>query len=241
MKQLPIVNSPTLTCTLPVSGKKIKYRPFVIKEQKALMLAQQSEDADAINETIADVILSCTGGTLVYEEAPTADISYFFLQLRIASVGPESRFSIQCKSCEHMVPVELDMSTINVDMSKSSNVVMITDSIGMELRYPTIKDAFDVDKYDPNERNTKMLISLITKIFDADSVYDVADYPDSVLEEWLMALNDEQVDHIQKFVDNIPELSHNLEFTCPQCSTKQSRLLEGLHTFFRIGNDSRQS
>ncbi len=237
-KPLPVVNSPTLICTLPVSGKKVKYRPFVVREQKALMLAQQSEEQETITETLKDVIRSATGGTLVYEDVPTADIAYFFLQLRIASVGPDVQFTIPCQECEEPFGIQLDLNLIGVDTSKSERNVMITDDIGIRFRYPTVKDAFDVDKYDRSDRNTKMLISLIESVFDADAVYERANYTDQDLENWLMGLNEQQIDRIQHFVDTIPELTHVIEFTCPKCNTHQSRLLEGLHSFFRIGNDS---
>lgn len=237
-KPLPIVNTPTLVCTLPVSGTKIKYRPFVVKEQKALLLAQQSEDQDTITETIKQVIESSTSGTLQYDSVPTADIAYFFLQLRIASVGPEVKFTLPCVECDAPFPIQLDLSLLNIDMSNSNRTVMISDEIGIEFRYPTIKDAFDVDKYQKNEQNTKMLISLIVNVFDSDSVYERANYSDADLEEWLMGLNDQQIEKIQHFVDTIPELTHKIHFTCPKCNTEQSRLLEGLHSFFRIGDDS---
>lgn len=237
-KPLPIVNTPTLVCTLPVSGNKIKYRPFVVKEQKALLLAQQSEDQETITETVKQVISSATNGTLVYDAVPTADIAYFFLQLRIASVGPEVRFTLPCISCEEPFGIELDMSLITVDMSKSSKTIMVTDDIGITFRYPTIRDAFDVDKYEKSEQNTKMLIALIENIFDADTVYPRDGYTEDQLEEWLVGLNDEQIEKIQHFIDTIPELSHTVKFTCPKCNTEQSRLLEGLHSFFRLGDDS---
>ena len=237
-KSLPIVNSPTLVCTLPVSGKKIKYRPFVVKEQKALLLAQQSEDQETIAETVKQVIASATNGTLVYDSVPTADIAYFFLQLRVASVGPEVRFTIPCTQCETPFPVELDLSLIGVDVSKSNKTVMITDEIGVTFRYPTIKDAFDADQHSESDKNTKLLISLIENIFDAETVYERDGYTNEQLEEWLVGLNDEQIEKIQHFVDTIPELSHTIKFTCPHCNTHQSRLVEGLHSFFRLGDDS---
>lgn len=237
-KQLPVVNSPTLVCTLPVSGNKVKYRPFIVKEQKALLLAQQSEDEDTLANTVRSVIESCTNGTLDYDNSPTADIAYFFLQLRIAAVGSEVRFSMPCIQCDEPVPIGMDLSAVNVDMSNSQTSVMLTDTIGVQFRYPTLSDSFVLDKTDRSVQSITMIKRLIVSVFDEDQVYPKEDYDDGVLEEWIYSLNDAQLQRIQHFVDHIPELTHKLDFTCPKCQAQQSRLLEGLHTFFRLGNDA---
>ena len=235
-KPLPTVSAPTLVCTLPVSGVKLKYRPFVIREQKAMLLAQESKDADAIIETIKSVLSSCTHGELQFDKIPTADLGYFFLQLRIASAGPEVKFGIECEKCSTEIVASMSLSDVTVDKSKMITDVKITDTVGIRFRLPTIEDALENDVADA--KSTKMLYSLIDIVYDEDSVYQKSDYTEEEFNDWIEGLNDQQLVEIKKFVDGIPELTHTLTFTCSSCSHTQSRTLEGLHNFFRFGPDA---
>lgn len=235
-KSLPIVNAPTLNCTLPVSGLKVKYRPFIIKEQKALLLAKESDNRDSILDTIKDVMNSCTSGTLDFSKATIDDIAYFFLQLRIASVGADVRFSLPCMNCQEPVVMNLDLSTIEIDTKNSSNAVMITDTVGIKFRYPTFDDTLIIDNLESNLKGIQMVKLLIEFIYDEDQVFSKDDYTDEELTDWINGLNQIQVEKIDQFFTNIPHLKHKLDFTCPHCKTEQSRLLEGLHNFFRLGS-----
>jgi len=237
-KSLPIVNSPTLVCTLPVSGNTVKYRPFVVAEQKSLLLAQQSEDERTIAETVKNVIQSCTNGTLDYDTAPTADVAYFFLKMQIASVGAERRVSIGCISCEEPIILNINLDAITVDTSNAKTTIQLTDTVGIKFRFPSLGDSFDVSKFDNKlDQNVGLLKKLIVSIYDEEQVYDPSEYTSEELTEWIMGLNDSQLIKIQEFIDNIPELRHELVYTCPHCKTKQRKLLEGLHDFFRLGDD----
>lgn len=238
IKKLPTVNSPTMVCTLPVSGKKVKYRPFVVKEQKALLLAQSSEDDETIRETVKDVMNSCSNGTIGYDTIPVADLTYFFLQLRIAAVGNEVRVMIPCQSCEEKLPVTIDLASVTLDTSKMYNNVMITDEIGIIFHYPSIEESYKIDSFVKGSQGVETIKLLMDSIFDSESVYPKADHTDQELDEWIESLNDQQIEKISDWVDTIPELSHKLEYTCPHCKTKNSRLLEGLHAFFRLGDDA---
>lgn len=235
-KKLPTVSAPVMVLTLPVSGQKIKYRPFVIKEQKSLLLAQESKDADTVLETIKEVISSCTNGTLEFTKVPTADLAYFFLQLRIASVGPEVKFSIPCTECGADNIINMSLNDVSVDASKVKTDIKITDEVGIKFRLPTVDDAITTDGSD--SKSIKLLYSLIDCIYDADSVYQKSDYTEEEFRDWIENLNDSQVAKIQDFVGSIPTLKHELNFKCSSCNAEQSRLLEGLHNFFRLDLDS---
>jgi hypothetical protein len=237
-KTLPIVNAPTLVCKLPVSGITVKYRPFVVKEQKALLLAKDSTDHDSIIETIKSVMESCTDGTLDFDKATVDDIAYFFLQLRIASVGPDVKFTIPCVSCSEPVLMNLDLTGIGIDVSDAINDVKITDSIGIRFRFPTFEDTVAIDAMESSSRGVGMIKRLIEYIYDDEQVFDKSEYSDSELEEWILGLNEQQLTRIDDFLNRIPHLKHELNFKCPHCKTEQSRLVEGLHNFFRLGSPS---
>lgn len=225
-----------MTLTLPVSQKKIKYRPFVIKEQKSLLLAQESNDADAILETIKSVIASCTNGTMDFQTVPTADLAYFFVHLRIASVGPDVRLQLKCIHCNEPNTISFSLNDVKVDTDNVITEVKITDEIGIRFRLPTVDDAISSSTSD--NRSLKMLYNLIDCVYDADSVYSKSDYTEEEFNDWIESFNDSQVERISNFVNSIPDLRHTLDFNCVSCNEHQSRLLEGLHNFFRLDVDS---
>jgi hypothetical protein len=235
-KTLPTISAPTLVVELPISKIKVKYRPFVIKEQKALLLAQESKDADTVLETIKSVLESCTSGTLDFSKIPTADLAYFFVQIRIASVGPEVKFQDVCEKCENELVLSMSLSDVSIDTTDIKTNVKITNDVGIIFRLPTVTDVFDLS--DSDDRSTKMLYTLIESVYDADSVYEKSDYTEEEFVAWIENMNEVQVSAIKEFVDSIPELSHTLKFTCSNCGHEQSRTLEGLHNFFRFGASS---
>jgi hypothetical protein len=221
---------------LPISKKKISYRPFVVKEQKSLLLAQESKDQETVIATIKDVILSCTNNTLEFDKIPVADLAYFFVHLRIASVGPEVKFSIPCSSCEEKNIIAMSLNDIKLDGSKVKRDIKITPTVGIIFRLPTIEDAFDA--FEDDDRSIKMLYNLIESIYDEDSVYSKEDYTEEEFREWIEMLNENQLASISEFIKSIPELKHELKFSCHKCKSENSRTLEGLHSFFRFDNDS---
>ena len=231
-KALPIVSAPTMVATLPVSGIKVKYRPFVIKEQKALLLAQESNDPDTVVQTIKSVLDTCSHGTLDFTSVPTADLAYFFIQLRIASVGPEVKFSIPCEKCGHDNPIAMSLEDVKIDASNVKRDVRITDTVGIKFRLPTVDDALEADT---ETESIKLLYNLIECIYDEDTVYNKEDYTEEEFVDWIESLNDQQAEKIKEFVDSVPELTHTLSFNCVECNHHQSRTLEGLHNFFRFG------
>lgn len=236
-KPLPNVAAPVLSCKLPVSGKKVKYRPFLVKEQKALLLAQQSEDEETIYDTIKSVIAAASNDTVEFDTIPVADLAYFFLQLRIASVGPEVNFTMPCTECETAIDVQLMLDQITVEADTSLKTVNITETVGIVFRYPTLADSYTINE-DDEDASIRVIYNLIENVYDEDQIYKKSDYTEDEFKEWLLSLNESQVLNIDKFVASIPELTHTFEATCPSCGTKQSRSLVGLQSFFRLGNAS---
>ena len=231
-KPLPYINSPALLCTLPLSKIKVQFRPFVVKEQKALLLAQQSEDEEVIYATIKAVISSCTNNTVDLETLPLTDLSYLFLQMKISSSGNDVKFKTGCENemCEATIIIELDLSLVKVDTSKSDLTVKLTQDIGIIFKYPTIVESVIANI--PNN-TTNFIASIIDKIYDAESMYTRDDYTPEELVDWVENLNDVQLIRIQEFIENIPELKQELIYVCPKCNKEHRKLLEGLQDFFR--------
>lgn len=221
-----------MVTTLPISKIKVKYRPFVIKEQKALLLAQESKDRDTILSTIVDVLKSCSDGDIDPDKVPAADLAYFFVQLRIASVGPEVKFTIGCSSCGTPNTINMQLTDITLECPPIVTDIKLTDTVGVTFRLPTMTDALVKDN--SRDKSTSILYRLVETMYDEDSVYQKSDYTYEEFEEWLGMLNEQQLLRIEQYVNSIPELTHTLEFDCHQCKTKNRRLLEGLHSFFRF-------
>ena len=229
---LPKISGPTLTCVLPVSKIKVKYRPFVVREQKALLLAQQSADMDVIYDTIKSVIATCTDNKVEFDKISVADLSYFFLQLRIASVGPEVDFVLECEDCKEPISSQLMLDKITIDTTGYSNSVKLTDTVGIVFRLPTFEDSFKTE--DNADASVNVLYKLIESVYDAKQVYSKADYTEDELKDWLLDLKDKQVAAIDRYIETVPTLKHELEFNCTSCGKKHSRQLVGLQSFFRL-------
>lgn len=236
-KPLPSMKGPTLTCFLPVSKKQVKFRPFTVKEQKSLMLANETRDPDVIYDTIRDLIMTVTGGTIDADVTPSADIAYFFVRLRIQSVGSELKFTMACHHCGGEVIMNYDLESLTVDMKNYSDTVMLDSELGMKFRIPSLADAHDLDTTSV-ESVMKLLYNILDIVFDAEQVYSKGDYSLEEFVDWLEGFNDEQLNKIYEWVTNIPELRHELVFVCNHCKQENRRLLEGLHAFFRLGDDS---
>lgn len=236
-RPLPTMQGPVLNCNLPVSNKKIKYRAFNVREQKALMLANESQDADIIYDTVRELVLACTFGELDTSLIPSADVAYFFVQLRIQSVGPELKFSMKCDHCEESVVINYSLETLAVDLKDFKTDVLIADGVGMTFRVPSLADAKLLDTTNPDSVLT-MLYNILTMIYDENQVYEKSDYTFEEFKTWIEDFNDDQLDKIYQWVASIPELRHELKFVCNHCHQENSKLLEGLHSFFRLGDDA---
>lgn len=240
MSKLPKINQPTLVTGLPISKQKVKYRPFVVREQQSLLLAQQSEEPESIYSTIEDVLESCTAGTVDLESVPLCDLSYLFLQIHIASVGQEITVTTPCdnKECNNKIQIQLNLE--NVEISEAtSNIVKIENDIAIKFRYPTYKDTLILSQ--SSEDPVVGIYHLVDSIFDELGIYTKDDYTLEEFKVWFGDMNDKQLSAIYEFVDGLPELVYDLKYTCPKCKNEHSKRLEGLDTFFRLSYEYRQS
>jgi hypothetical protein len=190
-----------------------------------------------IYDTIRELILACTFGEVDTNDTPSADIAYFFIQLRIQSVGAELKFSMKCSSCGEDVIINYSLENLSVDMKNYTDTIMLDETTGMKFRIPSLSDAHDLDT-SSIDSVLKLLHNILVIVFDSEQVYDKSDYTFDEFKEWIEGFNDEQLEKILKWVNNIPELRHELNFTCNHCKQPNRRLLEGLHAFFRLGDDS---
>ena len=236
---LPKIATPTYELELPSTGKSIKYRPFLVKEEKVLVIALESEDTKQITNAIKAVLKNCvlTKGIKV-ETLPTFDIEYLFLNIRGKSVGEELEVNIVCPDDgETNVPVFIDLDSIQVERSDDhTNQIKLDDDLMMEMKYPSleqfIKNNFDFQEGNQMDQSFELIATCIDKIYNEDEVWATADCTKKEVKEFLESMNSSQFKEIEKFFESMPKLKHTIEVTNPNTKVKSEVVLEGLASFF---------
>ena len=236
---LPKIATPTYELELPSTGKSVKYRPFLVKEEKVLVIALESEDNKQITNAIKAVLRSCIlSKGIKVEDLPTFDIEYLFLNIRGKSVGEELEVNITCPDDEKtQVPVTINLDDIEVQKDENhTNKIKVDDSIMMEMRYPSL-DQFIKNNFDFNDKNMmdqsfELIASCIDKIYTEDEVWAAADCTKKEMKDFLEQMNSNQFKEIEKFFETMPKLSHSISVTNPETKVKSEVVLEGLASFF---------
>jgi len=236
---LPKISTPTYELELPSTGKTIQYRPFLVREEKLLVLALESQDPKQITTAIRNVIKNCieTRGIKV-ETLPTFDIEYLFLNIRGKSVGEEIEVNILCPDDEvTYVPKKINVDDIKVQRnSEHNNKIKLDDSLMMEMKYPSldqfVKSNFDLESENNMEQSFDLIASCIDKIYNEDEVWVAADVTKKELSEFLDQMNTTQFKQIERFFETMPKLSHTISVTNPKTGVESEVVLEGLSSFF---------
>ena len=236
---LPKIATPTYELELPSTGETIKYRPFLVKEEKLLVLALESEDTKQITNAIKAVLKSCIQSKGVKVEAlPTFDIEYLFLNIRGKSVGEEIEVNVICPDDEKtQVPVSINIDDIEMQFSDDhTNKIKLDDNLMMEMKYPSldefIKNNFDFKETNQMDQSFALIASCIDKIYNEEEVWATADCTKKEVNDFLELMNSSQFKEIETFFETMPKLSHTISVTNPKTKVKSDVLLEGLASFF---------
>ena len=236
---LPKIATPTYELELPSTGDTIKYRPFLVKEEKLLVIALESEDNKQITNAIKAVLKSCvlTKGIKV-EQLPTFDIEFLFLNIRGKSVGEELEVNIICPDDETtQVPVTINLDDIEVQRNDDhTKQIKLDDNLMMELKYPSleqfIKTNFDFDDKNAMDQSFDLISTCIDKIYSEDEVWAAADCSKKEVKDFLESMNSSQFKQIEQFFETMPKLSHIIKVTNPNTKVESDVTLEGLASFF---------
>lgn len=236
---LPKIATPTYELELPSTGKSIKFRPFLVKEEKLLVIAMESEDTKQITTAIKTVISNCieTKGIKV-ETLPTFDIEYLFLNIRGKSVGEEIEVNLICPDDgETSVSVKINLDDIKVQKNEEhSNKIKLDDHLVMEMKYPSleqfIKSNFDISQNNALDQSFELISSCVDKIYNEEEVWAAADVTKKELMEFLEQMNSKQFKLIEKFFETMPKLSHKVKITNPNTNVESEVIVEGLASFF---------
>jgi len=236
---LPKITTPTYELVLPSTGKSVKYRPFLVKEEKVLVIALESEDTKQITNAIKAVLKNCvqTKGIRV-ETLPTFDIEYLFLNIRGKSVGEELEVNIICPDDkETNVPIIINLDDIQIQKSDDhDNKIQLDANLMMEMKYPSldefIKNNFDFNETNQMDQSFALIASCIDKIYSDEEVWATADCTKKEVNEFLEGMNSQQFKQIEKFFETMPKLSHTVKVKNPKTGVESDVVLEGLASFF---------
>lgn len=237
---LPKISTPTFELELPSNGKKIKYRPFLVREEKILIMALESEDMKQISSAIVQILSDCIlTKTVKVQELSTFDIEYLFLNVRAKSVGESVEVNITCPDDEEtQVKMKIDIDTIKVQKNpEHTNIIKLDDNLSMKLKYPSL-DQFVENNFELNENETdvdkslSMITSCIDIIYDSEDSWNASDSTKKELDEFIEQLNTKQFKEIETFFTTMPKLSHTVMVKNPKTGIESEVVLEGLASFF---------
>jgi len=237
---LPKIDAPIYELTLPLSKKHIRFRPFLVKEQRNLMMAMESDDKETMEKNIKQVLHNCTLTENVdIDSLPIVDVEYYFIQLRARSVGEVVENKYRCenivddKACGNMMDVKFNLLDIKVDHNDIKDEIQLTDRISIKLAYPKFS-VLDASKNieTATDMAFEMIISSIVNIYDGEQFYYANEVDKQELIEFVESLNQEQFGKIEDFFSNLPKLNKTLEMDCGKCGFHHTIEVEGLENFF---------
>ena len=238
---LPKIDIPTYEIELPISKKKIKFRPFLVKEQRNLLMALESNETSTVQQNIRDILTNCTLTESVdIDKLPIIDIEYYFVNLRSKSVGEVVEARYRCNNmvndveCNNVMETKINLQDIKVTQEKTiSPEIQITPKLTVKLKYPEfgmVKDSLQYD--DINTITFNMIASSIEYIYDGEQFYYGHETTPQEMLEFVESLNAEQFKKIEEFFENLPKLKENVNITCSKCGYNHTIEVEGLENFF---------
>ena len=230
---LPKLDTPKYQLTLPSTGEKIEYRPFLVKEQKIILMAQESQDENQILNAVGDLVNSCTFGIIDAKKSPTFDIEYIFLKIRSRSVGETTSINVVCPDDNKtQVPVKINMDEIELLTNKDHKTnIQLTDKFTLNFRYPLMSDLYGIDANDTTETSFALINKCVTSIQYGDEIYNRVDMTDAELNDFLEQMNSKQFAEVMDFFNGMPKLRHIIKVTNPKTKVQSEVVLEGLQSF----------
>ena len=243
---LPKINTPIFELTLSSTGESVKYRPFLMKEQKILLLALESGETKSIMTAVKQIINNCVVGDIDVEKLPVFDLEYFFMRLRGKSIGETVDLQLRHptglnskdEECQHVTKFTFNIMEVEVEKTITHTDKIIIDEetgLGIKLKYPTADfTEMDTDNLSQLDVAVKMLISCIDYIYDKEEIYKKEDSTSLELQEFVDSLSQEQFKTVMNFFETMPKLKHTINWKCTGCGCDDEVTLEGMGNFFAL-------
>lgn len=233
---LPQLNStPSYRITIPSLGKKTTFRPFLVKEQKALLIAYETQDKTDMVRAITRTIHACIEEP-IEENLTTFDVDYLFTQIRAKSVGEVVDLSIKCEECNASNDISVELDDIQMSKETQSDIIELTDEVSLKMRYPSYDDFLSNEKLLDTESMTESLMELIMVCLDSvlteEERFSIKDESKEDVINFIDSMTSDQFERVTEFVQNMPAISKDIEFTCVSCKHENKRTLQGMDDFF---------
>ena len=233
---LPKLDVPTYDLTLPSSNRQITYRPFLVKEEKILLMAMEGEEQNEMVNAMKQIIGNCIIEEINVDVLPLFDLEFIFLNLRSKSVGAESTVGISCPNCNTTNQFEINLDEIEISKTEEhTKEIHLTDSVGLIMKYPTVDvlKGVNISEETVDVENTMIMVeSCVETLWEGDATYDMSDYTKDERQEFFDNLTQSQFAEIQNFFETMPKLSHDIQYSCSSCDYDDTMTLEGLQNFF---------
>lgn len=225
---LPTITTPTFDIEVKSLKKNVKFRPFLVKEEKILILAGETEEVTEMINAMREVIRSCAKEELDVDSLPYFDIQNIFIRLREQSIGEVTDFMLICGECGHRTATQLDLSQIQItEHDGHTNSISLTDEIGVVMKYPKLDAMVDYKKpaYD-------LVAESIDKIHTKDEIFEVSEYSSEEISSFIDSLSNKQFEKLVNFFETAPKIEHVIDYTCGKCETKNFVVVDGIQNFF---------
>lgn len=240
---LPKIDVPLYEITLPLLKKKIKIRPFLVKEEKILLMAMEAEDENSVLLAIKQIVNNCCVDGIDVDKLPILDLEYIFLQLRARSIGEIIELQYKCnndvpsedgtKKCNSIIKFNFNALEVEPTIdSRHTKKIELTSNLGVMMKYPDFSIMSKMKDLTEVEMLAKMITGCIDYIYDKEEIFYAKDVPESELNDFIDSLTGEQFAKVQEFFDTIPKMKKNLEFKCSKCGYQEELVLEGIQSFF---------
>ena len=228
---LPQLNTAKYTTMVPSLKKEVTFRPYLVKEEKVLMMAMETQDQKSIMRAVKEVIKSCVFDDIDVDKLAMFDIEALFLALRSKSVGENVAIKLKCE-CEELTEVNINLDEIQINDIEKDNVIPLTSEVGVTMRYPALSDVENIDAEGGIESMMDMIIKCMDSIYDTDAVHDVSNESKESVQSFLDSLNGEQFKKLAEFFEDLPSLNYNAEWDCVGCNKHNTMELKGIASFF---------
>ena len=228
---LPVLNdTPQYTMTIPSSGRNIKFRPYLVKEEKILLIAAQSQDVKSMMNTIVDTIMSCTNNEINRNELTTFDVEYMFLKIRSKSVGENAEVGVKCNLCESSNKVHIDLEAIECESIEVDNIVRITEDISIEMKWPSYSAIDYVD--DETELGFRILSQCMKTVITPNGRMELEDETNESIRTFLESMTKEQFESVSSHIEHMPQVTTDIDFICDKCGEPNNIEVKGMQAFF---------
>ena len=237
---LPKISAPTYELVLPSSGKKVKYRPFLVREEKILIMALESEDTKQITTAIKDVLSTCIlSRGIKIDKLATFDIEYLFLNVRAKSVGETVEVNVTCPDDgKTQVQMEIDIDSIKIQRDpEHTNIIKLDDNLSVQMNYPSLNQFIETN-FDTNtdqsqvDQSLDVIMQCIGQVYNEEESWDASECTKKELKDFVESMNSKQFKEVENFFATMPKLSHDIKVTNPETKVESTVVLEGLASFF---------